>query len=173
MSGKPYAVRCVALIFISCAVAGHTTAQTGRTNYKFAFGPGPVAPGYVEVLPTTVYNPASGYGWEPESSVSCVKRGGKNALRDDFCTSDRPFFFSVALPEGNYNVAVTSGDAQGESITTVKAELRRLMLEKVQTKPVKYLAKDAPCFNPARPDMPEMFRVPASLLVSDVKPSGN
>ena len=46
---------------------------------------------------------------------------------------DRPFFFSVDLPEGNYNVKVTLGDRDGESATTVKAESRRLMLERVQT----------------------------------------
>src|SRR5207237_9119949 len=42
-------------------------------------------------------------------------------------------FFSVKVPEGNYRVTVTLGDAAGESTTTVKAELRRLMLENVKT----------------------------------------
>jgi lysophospholipase L1-like esterase len=41
----------------------------------------------------------------------------------------------VALPEGNYNVTLTLGDAFADAVTTVKAELRRLMLEKVETKP--------------------------------------
>jgi len=45
----------------------------------------------------------------------------------------RRSFFSVALPEGNYLVTVTLGDAQGESTTTIKAELRRLVLEKEHT----------------------------------------
>ena len=30
--------------------------------------------------------------------------------RGDFCTSATPFYFSVALPEGNYKVTVTFGD---------------------------------------------------------------
>jgi lysophospholipase L1-like esterase len=59
-------------------------------------------------------------------------------VRGGFCTSDKPFFFSVALPEGNYNVTVTLGDVKGESTTTVKAELRRLLLEKVQTEAGKF-----------------------------------
>jgi lysophospholipase L1-like esterase len=67
-----------------------------------------------------------------------LDRGGKDILRNDFCTSDKPFLFSVALPEGNYNVTITLGDAKGESITTVKAESRRLMLEKVETKKGKF-----------------------------------
>ncbi len=48
-----------------------------------------------------------------------------------FATSSAPFYFSVALPEGNYRVTVTLGDSTGESTTTVKAEVRRLELERV------------------------------------------
>jgi lysophospholipase L1-like esterase len=50
------------------------------------------------------------------------------------CTSDKPFFFSVAIPEGNYRVTVILGGPQA-SVTTVRAEGRRLMLEKVPTEP--------------------------------------
>jgi lysophospholipase L1-like esterase len=108
-------------------------AQTKRASLKFDFGPGKVAPGYRQVLATTAYSKELGYGFEPGASVQCVDRGGGNALRSDLCMSDKPFYFSVALPEGNYDVTVTFGDAMGETTTTVKAELRRLMLEKVHT----------------------------------------
>ncbi|WP_433972092.1 rhamnogalacturonan acetylesterase [Tunturiibacter lichenicola] len=50
------------------------------------------------------------------------------------CTSDEPFFFSVAIPEGNYRVTVILGGPQA-SVTTVRAEGRRLMLEKIPTAP--------------------------------------
>ena len=50
-----------------------------------------------------------------------------------FVTSDKPFYFSAAVPEGNYRVTVELGDPEGESTTTIKAELRRLMVEKVHT----------------------------------------
>jgi lysophospholipase L1-like esterase len=50
------------------------------------------------------------------------------------CTSDKPFFFSVAIPEGNYRVTVILGGPQA-SVTTVRAEGRRLMLEKIPTEP--------------------------------------
>jgi lysophospholipase L1-like esterase len=49
------------------------------------------------------------------------------------CSSDKPFFFSVALPEGSYRVTVVLGAGQ-PSTTTVWAEARRLMLEKVFVK---------------------------------------
>src|SRR3989442_517866 len=92
---------------------GAPRAQTKRMNLtmrRFDFGPGKVAPGYTQVLQSTVYNRDVGYGFEPESRVSCFDRGSKDALRSDLCTSDQPFFFSVALPEGNYNVTITFGD---------------------------------------------------------------
>jgi len=115
--------------------------DTNHTNWKFDFGPGKVAPGYVQILANTVYSKELGYGFEPAVRVSCVDRGGADALRSDFCTSDKPFYFSVALPEGNYDVIVTLGDAQEETTTTVMAELRRLMLERVQTARGKFVTR--------------------------------
>jgi lysophospholipase L1-like esterase len=131
---------------LSQAVSGHThsfhyTQPRNSQQFKFDFGPGKLAPGYVQVLPETLYTKELGYGFEPGTKVSCVDRGGKDSLRSDFCTGDRPFFFSVALPEGNYNVTVTLGDAQGETTTTIKAELRRLMSEKVQTTAGKFVTR--------------------------------
>jgi lysophospholipase L1-like esterase len=110
-----------------------SAAQTSMANLKFDFGPGKVKPGYRQVLPANVYTKELGYGFEPGSQVTCFDRGGGDALRGDFCTGDKPFYFSVALPEGNYNVTITFGDRAGETTTTVKAELRRLMLEEVRT----------------------------------------
>ena len=112
--------------------------QTTSRTWKFDFGPGALAPGYERVMPQNIYTRAAGFGFEPGSQIACINRGGKDSLRTDFCTSDKPFYFSVALPEGNYNVTVTFGDAQAESVTTIKAELRRLMVERVETKPGKF-----------------------------------
>src|SRR5437016_12544881 len=101
--------------------------DTNQRNWNFDFGPGKVAPGYTQVLADTVYSKELGYGFEPGAKVTCLDRGGKNALRSDFCTSDQPVYFSVALPEGKYDVTVTLGAAQEETTTTRMAELRRLM----------------------------------------------
>ncbi len=43
------------------------------------------------------------------------------------CLSDKPFFFSVAAPDGDYRVALTLGGPHS-SVTTVRAESRRLLL---------------------------------------------
>lgn len=106
-----------------------------RISYKFTkfnFGLGKLAPGYERVLPTTIYNEDSGYGLEPGANLINAERSA---------TSKQPFFFSVKLPEGNYKVTVTFGDAKEATTTTVKAELRRLMLEKVETAPGKFVTR--------------------------------
>jgi hypothetical protein len=45
---------------------------------------------------------------------------------------------TVALSEGNYKVTVTLGDKSGVSMTTVKSETGRLMLERIVTAKGKY-----------------------------------
>lgn len=47
----------------------------------------------------------------------------------------KPFFFSVAVPEGNYRVTVTFGGGPAASTNTVKAESRRLMVGNLRTTP--------------------------------------
>ncbi len=120
------------------AVGAGPPPDAARTSFRFMFGPGKPAPGYVQVSAATAYTKELGYGFDLGSRVEAVDRGGDDALRAGFCTSDKPFFFSVALPEGNYNVTVTLGDRNGGSTTTVKAELRRLLLEKVHTEAGKF-----------------------------------
>ncbi len=123
------------VLAIGCAMlAGPSCpAQATKAEFKFDLGPGKVAPGFVPVLPSTVYSQESGYGFEPGSKIVGVDRGGSDPLRDDFCAADGPFLFSVALPEGNYDVKLTLGDGDGTSDTTVKAESRRLMVESERT----------------------------------------
>ena len=101
------------VLFVANLLAARAadTTEIRRTGLKFDFGAGKVAPGYTQVLPTTVYTKELGYGFEPGATVSAVDRGGDDALRSDFCTSDKPFFFSIALPEENYKVFVTLGDS--------------------------------------------------------------
>jgi lysophospholipase L1-like esterase len=149
------------LLVIACVwLAGPTClGQSPRAEFKFDLGPGPVAPGYVKVLPSTVYIKERGFGFEPGSKVVGVDRGGSDPLRDDYCTGDGPFLFSVVLPEGNYEVKLTLGDSEGESITTVKAESRRLMVEGVHTRNGFY----------ARPTFLVNVRIPAIASGGNVK----
>jgi fibronectin type 3 domain-containing protein len=111
------------LAMSSRAVGGEPARGPG-TAYKFDLGPGRVAPGYVQVPPTAAYSREAGFGYERGSKVVGVDRGGDDPLRGDFATSEKPFAFSVAVPEGNYRVTVTLGDPAGTSDTTIKAESR-------------------------------------------------
>ncbi|WP_232793769.1 hypothetical protein [Siphonobacter sp. SORGH_AS_0500] len=114
---------------------GTTSAQ----SYRFDFGAGPAARGYTKVTADMKYTSERGYGFLPGSSVQ-----GFYAVRylRDYITSSQPFFFSVNLPEGNYDVKVLLGDEKDASYTTIKVENRRLMLEKVETKPRKLVWKE-------------------------------
>ena len=115
-----------------CLVCGTANAKPDP-SYRFDFGPGKVAAQYKQVLAENIYSKDTGFGFEPGALVKCLDRGGADLLRSDFCTSDKPFFFSVALPEGNYLVKVIFGDSERATVATVKAELRRLMIERVET----------------------------------------
>ena len=66
---------------------------------------------------------------------------GPDEFRSSVCASEQPFFFSVALPEGNYTVTVTLGGGERESATTVKSESRRLMLENVPTRAGEFITR--------------------------------
>ncbi len=114
-------------LFVSQTAHG---SPAENTSLKFSFGPGPAAAGFIHVAAKSIYTEALGYGFEPGAAITEPTRTGQN-----FCTSTKAFYFSVALPEGNYRVTATLGDKAGESDTTVKAELRRLMLERVKTAP--------------------------------------
>jgi len=106
---------------------------------RFDFGPGPAGAGMTRVVPEMIYSEAAGFGFEPGGLVTGVDRGGDDSAVSDFCTAKGPFFFSVAVPEeGNYRVTVTLGDRQAESVTTIKAELRRLMVQELRTAPGRF-----------------------------------
>jgi len=94
---------------------------TAPAPLKFQFGAGAPAPGTIAVAPTTLYSKEAGYGFEPAPPQSGPAAAAK------------PFSFSVAVPEGNYRVTLTLGDPGAETTTTVKAETRRLVLERIHT----------------------------------------
>ncbi|WP_044171519.1 rhamnogalacturonan acetylesterase [Flectobacillus major] len=124
-----------------CLVGFSTCGLAQNTTRKFDFGIGRSAKGFIPVLPSTTFTQERGYGFMVESEVSATDRGGKNKLAADYITSNKPFFFTVDLPEGIYEVKVWLGDTQGTSQTTIKVENRRLMLEKTITKQGEVLTK--------------------------------
>jgi lysophospholipase L1-like esterase len=125
----------LALFLLSSALLG---SALSAATLKFDFGIGRAAPDHTLVTPETTFTHERGYGFEPGAELSVNDRGGgqEAALaRSHFITSAKPFHFTARVPqEGNYRVTVTLGDAAGESVTTIKAELRRLMVaEEIRT----------------------------------------
>jgi lysophospholipase L1-like esterase len=129
-----------ATVLALLAIAGTASAQ--KTDFKFEFGAGiKVKDGYTSVTPATTFTKDMGYGFDIGSMPQVVDNGGRDPFKASNLTGDKPFYFSVDVPEGNYKVTVTLGDAKQASVTTVRAESRRLMLEKVETKAGEFVTK--------------------------------
>ncbi|HOX76128.1 MAG TPA: rhamnogalacturonan acetylesterase [Bacteroidales bacterium] len=107
------------------------------SSYKFSFGPAKEVPGYIKVNVSDKYSARTGYGFDFGTIPFAIDRGGKKPLTSGFCTGDKPFFFSVSLPAGNYNIKIITGDLKEASSTTVRAESRRLIFENIITGPGK------------------------------------
>jgi len=109
------------------------TAMNAQTSYKFSFGNGEIVKGYIPITPATRFNNTAGYGFDQESVVEAVESDHKHLLTSAYITSQKPFYFSVKLPEGNYDIKLILGDIKGPSATTVRAECRRLVLNNIRT----------------------------------------
>ena len=124
----------LAALLAVAGLAGDAAANDAVARH-FEFGAAKPSAGYINVRPDMEYSAARGFGFESGAAVRTVEDASGDRLHAGYLTGDKPFFFSVDLPEGNYNVTVTLGAGRGASSTTVKAELRRLMLENVTTTP--------------------------------------
>jgi lysophospholipase L1-like esterase len=89
--------------------------------WHFAFGA--ARDGYTTVQADMLYDAKRGFGFEP----------GADVRTNGFLMVVKPSYFTANLPEGTYNVTVRLGAPGTASNTTIKSELRRLMLENVST----------------------------------------
>ncbi|EDV05133.1 GDSL-like protein [Bacteroides intestinalis DSM 17393] len=79
-----------------------------------------VKDGYIKITSADRYDQAKGYGYD-----LCPSPDGR---------SKAPFFFSVAIPDGNYHVTAIVGSKRNAGETTLRGESRRLFYENVKTK---------------------------------------
>ncbi|RZA30431.1 MAG: rhamnogalacturonan acetylesterase, partial [Lysobacteraceae bacterium] len=110
---RPVLKRSLCALAAASLLAGCASQPPSGPALRFAFD-GTAPAGYTAVTQDTAYDTTRGYGFEPGARGS---------------------YFSVDLPEGNYRVTVTLGDDKEAGSTTIKSELRRLMLENVRTAP--------------------------------------
>lgn len=108
----------------------------GLQRQRFVFGDQPAA-GEVAVSADARYTPERGHGFEAAEGGAVAlaqavagPRAGRSVL-----APSHPVVFSVDLPEGSYRVTLTLGGTAEASDTTVRAELRRLVLQGVRTAP--------------------------------------
>lgn len=73
-----------------------------------------------------IFTPGRGYGFDLGTAPG---------------TSGKTFYFSVVVPEGNWRVTVTFGDPVVASDNTVKAESRRLVVERLATTPGEFVTR--------------------------------
>lgn len=129
IKGYDTLVKTATMVTVAALLAAFSLAEAAE-NYKFDFGEGPVAAGYTQVKANTKYSDSQGYGFE-SGTVSSVDRLWDDDLTTDFLTAKGDMVFSVALPQGNYEVTFILGDGENESETTVWAENRKLMLDRI------------------------------------------
>ncbi len=129
-------VRLIAVLTLGFVVPPGVSQEMTRSR-TFHFQSGIAEPGETTVAPTNTYTSERGFGFEQGSKITGVN----------------PFLFSFAVPEGNYLVTVTFGSPDRESDTTVRAELRRLMVERVTTEKGKYETRTF-AVNVRRPNLP-------------------
>ena len=101
--------------FISCTAIE-------AAEFKFDFSPGKTPPGYTQVKPETTFDAQRGFGFRESAAP----------------TENKPSVFVAKVDEGNYDVTIRFGNPSTATSTTIKAESRRLMIEKVETEPGKY-----------------------------------
>lgn len=109
------------LLFLAALVLPSLTRAAPPTESPRSFD-------FAQLSATDTFTPERGYGFD----LGTVSDGAAN----------RPFFFSVSVPEGNYRVTVVFGDAHAASDNTLKAESRQLLLERLVTRPGEFVSRE-------------------------------
>lgn len=105
----------VILLILLLPVAHLVTAIYGQTlSFDFDMS-----------KPQPCYNDDIGFGYDRGTSAVSKKH-------------NLPMFFSVKVPEGDYKVTVTIGSRQYAGITALRAETRRMVVERMTTQKVSY-----------------------------------
>ncbi len=102
------------LLFWALAPMACRADEKGKVAFDFTAEKR--CPGLTQVTPGTPYDAKRGFGFLESGTATDAK------------------VFAVDLDEGNYEVTVRMGDATRATSTTIKAEARRLMLLKAETK---------------------------------------
>jgi hypothetical protein len=104
---------------------------------EFTFGDSKKDLSVISLKEVQAYRDAQGYGFE-FSTEKNVAIDQKNKV----LLSEKPFYFSVKVPEGNYKVTITYRGLQNRSYSsTVRSESRRLHIENLEVSTKKMRVK--------------------------------
>lgn len=107
--------------YIALAFGLLTAFSVEAQTYKFDFTQGKKCKdGYTKITTTDRFSQEKGYGYDLQPAPE-VK-------------STAPFFFSVAVPDGNYRITAIIGNKNRVGETTIRGESRRLFIENQATK---------------------------------------
>ena len=116
---RPFFLLLTALL--AASATSHAVAQASLPAV-----PAPRTFDFDQLTAADTFTPERGYGFDLGTTPAA-----KGA----------PFYFSVAVPEGNYRINITFGDATTASANTLKAESRQLLLESLATKPGEFVTR--------------------------------
>lgn len=121
---------------LALALAASLASTASAQAIKYDFGSGPATAGWTKVTPDLTYTEERGFGFDgPAGTAPTAFAGGRDPVTGDGVKSDKPFFFTCKVPtEGNWRVTVTLGDPAAPALTTISAEIRRLMVLHAATK---------------------------------------
>lgn len=106
------------------SLSAFALASASEDALRFDFGGTASSETAIVVEPAQAYDPEVGYGFEYGPALTQI-----DTPRGPAIASDGPFVFSVQLPEGNYDVAVTLAGNAAPQPVTIKTESRRLAVE--------------------------------------------
>ena len=96
------------------------TGYAQQTSFSFCFDGNKKDEKALLITKQQVFSEQTGYGYDLQSAPDLK--------------ANKPFYFSVAVPDGNYRVTVTLGSKKSAGVTTVRAESRRLFIENLPTR---------------------------------------
>lgn len=112
------------------------------SEYKFDFGSGDVADGYIKVDAKRAYIEENGYGFTDTTLTEDENRKTGDALTEDFIRVNGTSFL-VEMEPANYRVTMTIGDAEESTNTNVVVEqMTKLPLTTIAKKEFKEITYD-------------------------------
>lgn len=134
----------ICAFFVNTIVANNhqLTNEERKTSNKinasdvkiFHFGTAVKSGNATLITAPVLYTSETGYGFD-FNTVSNINISKK------YFSTEKPTYFSVKVPEGNYQVEVVMGSNEKECNVTIKAESRRLFLDQLVIKKGKEVTK--------------------------------